>query len=87
MRGVIEHMADPKTMLNHMVPWLKPGRLLYITSTPNAESLYAELYREKWKLYRRPSNPLFEEDHRRTGQRAGACTARLAYFYLNPVRE
>lgn len=51
MRGVIEHMADPKAMLKHMLPWLKPNGLLYITSTPNTESLCAELYREKWKLF------------------------------------
>jgi 2-polyprenyl-3-methyl-5-hydroxy-6-metoxy-1,4-benzoquinol methylase len=51
LRGVIEHMADPKAMLMHLVPWLKPGGLIYITSTPNAESLCAELYREKWRLF------------------------------------
>ena len=51
LRGVIEHMADPKTMLKHLVGWLKQDGLIYITSTPNIESLCAELYREKWRLF------------------------------------
>jgi len=51
LRGVVEHMADPKAMLTHLVPCVKPGGLIYITSTPNAESLCAELYREKWRLF------------------------------------
>ena len=51
MRGVIEHMADPKTMVKHLSGWLKPGGLIYITSTPNVESLCAEVYREKWRLF------------------------------------
>ncbi len=51
LRGVIEHMADPKTMIAQLVKWLKTGGLIYITATPNAESLCAELYRDKWKLF------------------------------------
>ncbi len=83
MRGVIEHMAEPKKMLEHMLPWLKQGGLLYITSTPNIESLCAELYREKWKL--------FTADHqihfaKRTiealGAELGMELLDSAYFYL-----
>ncbi|MEK7201305.1 MAG: class I SAM-dependent methyltransferase [Patescibacteria group bacterium] len=51
LRGVIEHMATPREMIEHLLPWLKKGGLLYITSTPNTESLCAELYREKWNLF------------------------------------
>ncbi len=51
LRGVIEHMSDPKTMIVYLTPWLKKGGFLYITSTPNVESLCAELYKEKWKLF------------------------------------
>ncbi len=51
LRGVIEHMATPREMIAHLLPWLKKGGLLYITSTPNTESLCAELYREKWNLF------------------------------------
>ena len=38
-------------MMKHLTPWLKKGGYLYITSTPNVESLCAELYREKWNLF------------------------------------
>lgn len=51
LRGVIEHLAEPKVMIEHLLPWLKEGGLLYITSTPNTESLCAELYRQKWNLF------------------------------------
>ncbi len=83
MRGVIEHMADPKTMLKHMMPWLKPGGLLYITSTPNIESLCAELYREKWKLFTADHQIHFSK---RTivelGKELGMELLDSAYFYL-----
>jgi len=83
LRGVIEHMADPKAMMKHLSPWLKPNGLLYITSTPNAESLCAELYREKWRL--------FTADHqihfpKRTllslGNELGMDLLDSTYFYL-----
>ncbi len=51
LRGVIEHLATPAEMIEHLLPWLKKDGLLYITSTPNTESLCAELYREKWNLF------------------------------------
>ncbi len=83
LRGVIEHMAEPKKMLKHLVRFLKSGGLLYITSTPNVESLCAELYREKWNL--------FTADHqihfpKRTiielGKELGMSLLDSAYFYL-----
>lgn len=83
LRGVIEHMADPKTMLKHVTPWLKPNGLLYITSTPNIESLCAELYREKWKLFTADHQLHFSK---RTilelGKELGMSLFDSAYFYL-----
>lgn len=50
-RGVIEHVRNPKTYLDKACQMLKPGGLIYITSTPNRDSLCCELFKENWKLH------------------------------------
>jgi len=50
-RGVIEHLLDPKLALDRSRDLLKTGGLLYFCATPNLDSLCAEVYREKWKLF------------------------------------
>ncbi len=49
-RGVIEHFTNPRRVLEMAGAFLKPGGLLYITSTPNLDSICAEIYRGKWNL-------------------------------------
>ncbi len=83
MRGVIEHMYEPKMMIAHMLPWLKPGGILYITSTPNVESLCAELYREKWKLFTADHQIHFSKSTIiALGKEFGLELIDSAYFYL-----
>lgn len=54
MRGVLEHFTDPKKALFNSLEILKKGGYLYITATPNIDSICAQLYKEQWRLF----NPL-----------------------------
>lgn len=54
MRGVLEHFTDPKKALFKSLEMLKKGGYLYITATPNIDSICAQLYKEQWRLF----NPL-----------------------------
>lgn len=51
MRGVIEHLPDPKSAVERVSSLLKKKGLFYITATPNADSFCAYFYREKWRLF------------------------------------
>jgi 2-polyprenyl-3-methyl-5-hydroxy-6-metoxy-1,4-benzoquinol methylase len=51
MRGVIEHLTDPKSAVKKVSEILRAGGFFYIAATPNADSFCAELYREKWNLF------------------------------------
>ena len=83
LRGVIEHFAEPMVMMKHLAPWLKPGGLLYITSTPNAESFCAELYRDKWNLYTADHQIHFpKRTVITTAKKLGCELLDSAYFYL-----
>ncbi len=83
LRGVIEHLAEPKKMIEHLLPWLKKGGLLYITSTPNVESLCAELYREKWNLFTADHQIHFSKGNLITFFNShGFSLVDSAYFYL-----
>ncbi len=50
-RGVIEHIPQPKTYLKKAVSLLRKGGMIFITSTPNADSLCCELFQENWGLH------------------------------------
>jgi 2-polyprenyl-3-methyl-5-hydroxy-6-metoxy-1,4-benzoquinol methylase len=83
LRGVIEHFAEPAVMMKHLIPWLKKDGYLYITSTPNAESLCAELYREKWNLFTADHQIHFPKQTIIDFVETLGCTVvDSAYFYL-----
>jgi len=50
-RGVIEHIPNPKPYLKKAVKLLKKGGYIYITSTPNAQSLCCGLFKEIWNQH------------------------------------
>ena len=50
-RGVIEHLYNPKKILNRARELLKTKGKLFFCATPNANSFCASLYREKWNLW------------------------------------
>lgn len=47
-RGVIEHVHDPKRYLEKAIKLLAPNGKIFIGSTPNRDSLCADLFRNKW---------------------------------------
>jgi len=49
-RGVIEHVVDPKKTLLKASKLLSDNGLLYITSTPNLDSVCVEIYRGYWNM-------------------------------------
>lgn len=51
MRGLFEHVSNPKRVARHVLRLLKPGGYLYLCATPNGESLCADIYRENWTLF------------------------------------
>ncbi|MEM2983863.1 MAG: class I SAM-dependent methyltransferase [Candidatus Jordarchaeaceae archaeon] len=51
MRGVVEHLPDPKAAVGKISELLKEDGYLYIAATPNVKSFCANLYREKWNLF------------------------------------
>ena len=50
-RGTIEHVIDPKSTLEKASNILSKKGLLYITSTPNLNSVCAEIYRGNWNQF------------------------------------
>ena len=50
LRGVIEHVLDPKGTLEKASDMLVKKGLMYITSTPNLSSVCAEVYRGNWNM-------------------------------------
>ncbi len=59
MRGVIEHLRDPKAAVARVAQLLKPGGFFFISATPNAESFCAELYRGQWNQFTPPQHLYF----------------------------
>ncbi len=51
MRGVIEHLPDPKSAVKRVSELLKDNGYFCIAATPNVDSFCAYLYREKWILF------------------------------------
>ena len=51
MRGVIEHVSQPKKYFNQISKLLKKNGYLYICATPNGESHTFNIYKERWNLF------------------------------------
>ena len=51
MRGLFEHVSNPRRVISRAVKMLKQGGYLYLCATPNGESLCADIYRENWTLF------------------------------------
>jgi len=49
-RGVIEHVTNPRKTLEKASQMLSQNGLIYITSTPNLDSVCAEVYRGYWNM-------------------------------------
>ena len=58
MRGVIEHLSDPRGAVQRVGELLRPGGYFFITATPNVDSFCAEIYREKWNQFQ-PAEHLY----------------------------
>ena len=58
MRGVIEHLREPRHAVQRVSELLRPGGSFFITATPNVDSFCAELYREKWNQFQ-PAEHLY----------------------------
>ena len=56
MRGVVEHFANPITVLKKCSSLLKKGGFLFITATPSGDSFAFDVYREKWGLFSPPGH-------------------------------
>lgn len=50
-RGVIEHVPHPKKYLDKAISLLKDKGLVYITSTPNSDSICCNLFKEQWNQH------------------------------------
>jgi len=51
-RGVLEHLAEPREVLEKACLILKKNGYIFITSMPNLDSICAEVYRNKWTQHR-----------------------------------
>lgn len=51
-RGVLEHLPNPRQVLDKAYILAKKGGYIFLTSMPNLECLCAELYKTKWTQHR-----------------------------------
>ena len=51
MRGVIEHVPEPRKTIEKINSLMKSGALFYICATPNGASFSASLYKKDWNLF------------------------------------
>lgn len=51
MRGVLEHVPEPRQYLEKAVSLLKPKGKLFIGATPNRDALCAHLFKNKWNQH------------------------------------
>ena len=58
MRGVIEHVSYPKKYAYYGQKLLKKNGYLFITATPNLDSIAARIFKERWTLHRPESHIL-----------------------------
>ncbi len=58
MRGVIEHVTNPKKYVYYGQKLLKKNGYLFITATPDLDSVAARIFKERWTLHRPESHIL-----------------------------
>ncbi len=64
MRGVIEHVDDPKQYVHYAQKILKKSGYILITATPNLDCISAEIFKERWTQHRPESHILhLKESH------------------------
>ena len=64
MRGVIEHVTNPKKYVYFGQKLLKKNGYLFITATPDLNSIAARVFKERWTLHRPESHILhLTEEH------------------------
>ena len=56
MRGVIEHVRNPKQYVYYGQKLLKKNGYLFITATPDLDSVAARVFKERWTLHRPESH-------------------------------
>ena len=50
-RGTIEHFKNPKSYLNKAIDLLNDNGMIFITSTPNSDSLCCKIFKEQWNQH------------------------------------
>lgn len=64
MRGVVEHVKNPKVLVSFAKKLIKKDGYLFITATPNLDSVMAEMFKERWTQHRPESHILhLKEKH------------------------
>ena len=62
LRGVIEHFNNLHEEINLISKLIKKNKYIFITSTPNNNSLGAQLYKENWVMFEPPYHLLYFDD-------------------------
>ena len=64
MRGVIEHVDNPKKYISYAQKILKKSGYILISATPNLDCIAAEIFKERWTQHRPESHILhLKESH------------------------
>lgn len=51
LRGVIEHVVEPRPLLARLAGRLSPGGVVFVTATPNVACVCADVYRDRWNQF------------------------------------
>jgi SAM-dependent methyltransferase len=86
MIEVLEHIADPISLLSDAARWLRPEGLLYVT-TPNAHGLNCRILKQSWSVVCPPQHLVLWTSRalRAALARAGFNTWRLRAEGFNPA--
>ena len=64
MRGVIEHVDDPKSYVYLSQKMLKKNGYILISATPDLNAISAKIFKERWTQHRPESHLIhLSEDH------------------------
>lgn len=86
MIEVLEHVADPVSVLSEAAQWLRPGGLLYVT-TPNARGLNCRILGQAWSVVCPPQHLILWTPRalRAALARTGFKVSRLRAEGFNPA--